>query len=99
MNTSHNRQHQRADADSVAKLAGNGYIEGYPDGNFGGDRLMTRYEFAAMLYRAIEKGAALEEKIIKIDRHKRIAFLKSSDQTKEALLFKVGLEITEKTSA
>lgn len=49
----------------IAKLAGNGYIEGYPDGNFGGDRLMTRYEFAAMLYRAIEKGAALEEKIIK----------------------------------
>lgn len=49
----------------IAKLAGSGYIEGYPDGNFGGDRLMTRYEFAAMLYRAIEKGAALEEKIIK----------------------------------
>ena len=49
----------------IAKLAGNGYIEGYPDGNFGGDRLMTRYEFAAMLYRAIENGAVLEEKIIK----------------------------------
>ena len=49
----------------IAKLAGNGYIECYPDGNFGGDRLMTRYEFAAMLYRAIENGAALEEKIIK----------------------------------
>ena len=49
----------------IAKLAGNGYIEGYPDGNFGGDRLMTRYEFAAMLYRAIENGATLEEKIIK----------------------------------
>ena len=49
----------------IAKLAGNGYIEGYPEGNFGGDRLMTRYEFAAMLYRAIENGAALEEKIIK----------------------------------
>ena len=49
----------------IAKLAGNGILEGYPDGNFGGDRLMTRYEFAAMLYRAIENGAALEEKIIK----------------------------------
>lgn len=49
----------------IAKLAGNGYIEGYPDGNFGGDRLMTRYEFAAMLYHAIENGAALEERIIK----------------------------------
>jgi len=49
----------------IAKLAGNGYIEGYPDGNFGGDRLMTRYEFATMLYHAIENGAALEERIIK----------------------------------
>ena len=49
----------------VGKLAAAGIIEGYPDGNFGGDRLMTRYEFAAMLYRAIENGAALEEKIIK----------------------------------
>ena len=49
----------------IAKLAGNGYIEGYPDGNFGDDRLMTRYEFATMLYRAIENGAALEERIIK----------------------------------
>lgn len=49
----------------IAKLAGNGILEGYPDGNFGGDRLMTRYEFATMLYRAIENGAALEERIIK----------------------------------
>jgi autotransporter adhesin len=48
----------------ISKLAGNGYIEGYPDGNFDGNRLMTRYEFAAMLYRAMEKGAALEERII-----------------------------------
>ena len=49
----------------IAELAGNGILEGYPDGSFGGDRLMTRYEFAAMLYRAIENGAALEERIIK----------------------------------
>lgn len=40
----------------------------------------------------------LEDKIIKIDRHKRIAFLKSTDQT-DGLLLKVGLEITEKTIA
>ena len=49
----------------VAKLAGNGILEGYPDGNFSGDRMMTRYEFAAMLYRAIEKGQALEARILK----------------------------------
>ena len=41
----------------VATLAGNGVIEGYPDGTFDGDRPMTRYEFAAMLYRAMLNGA------------------------------------------
>ncbi len=49
----------------VAKLAGNGIIEGYPDGSFGGDRHLTRYEFAAALYRALEKGQALEARILK----------------------------------
>ncbi len=49
----------------VAKLAGNGILEGYPDGSFSGDRMMTRYEFAAMLYRAIEKGQALEARVLK----------------------------------
>lgn len=48
----------------VADLAKQGIIEGYPDGNFGGDRMMTRYEFAAMLYRAMEKGANVDSKII-----------------------------------
>ena len=48
----------------VAKLAGNGMIEGYPDGNFAGDRPMTRYEFAAVLYRAMTKGAVLSDKIL-----------------------------------
>ncbi len=35
-----------------------GILEGYPDGNFSGDRMMTRYEFAAIVYRAIMAGAA-----------------------------------------
>ncbi len=48
----------------IAKLAGNGILEGYPDGNFSGDRMMSRYEFAAMLYRAMQKGAQLDSKII-----------------------------------
>ena len=48
----------------VAQLAGNGMIEGYPDGNFAGDRPMTRYEFAAVLYRAMTKGAVLSDKIL-----------------------------------
>ena len=48
----------------VATLAGNGIIEGYPDGNFDGARPMTRYEFAAMLYRAMLNGAKLSDKIL-----------------------------------
>ena len=48
----------------VGKLAAAGIIEGYPDGNFSGDRMMSRYEFAAMLYRAMQKGAQLDSKII-----------------------------------
>ena len=48
----------------VAALAGNGMIEGYPDGTFSGDRTMTRYEFAAMLYRAMLNGASLSQQIL-----------------------------------
>lgn len=48
----------------VAKLAGAGIIEGYPDGNFVGDRAMTRYEFAAMLFRALEKGVSIDERML-----------------------------------
>lgn len=48
----------------VDKLASAGIIEGYPDGNFNGDRMMSRYEFAAMLYHAMQNGAQLDSKII-----------------------------------
>ena len=40
-----------------------GIIEGYPDGTFGGDRTMTRYEFATMLFKAMQNGAVLSEQI------------------------------------
>lgn len=49
---------------NIYKLAAQGVIEGYPDGNFCGDRMMTRYEFAAILYRAMQSGAPLESKIL-----------------------------------
>ena len=44
-------------------LAAKGIVEGYPDGTFGGDRTMTRYEFAAMLFNAMQKGAVLSDAI------------------------------------
>lgn len=40
----------------VRKLAGAGLLKGYPDGTFNGNRLMTRYEFAAVVYRMLEQG-------------------------------------------
>ena len=50
--------------DYVATLAGNGIIVGYPDGKFGGDRMMTRYEFAQIVYRAIQKGVSVDERLV-----------------------------------
>lgn len=49
----------------VSTLKGNGALIGYPDGEFKGDRPMTRYEFATMLYKAMLEGATLSDKILK----------------------------------
>lgn len=49
----------------VKGLCEQGIIEGYPDGTFGGNRSMTRYEFAAMLYRALAKGVSLDARAVK----------------------------------
>ena len=45
----------------ISQLAGNGILVGYPDGTFKGDAKMTRYEFATMLYRALQNGAPIDE--------------------------------------
>ena len=44
----------------VKLLADRGLLEGYPDGEFKGDRSMTRYEFAAIIYRALQNGAPID---------------------------------------
>lgn len=49
----------------VSTLKGNGVLTGYPDGEFKGNRPMTRYEFATMLYKAMLEGATLSDKILK----------------------------------
>ena len=49
----------------VKGLCEQGIIDGYPDGNFNGNRSMTRYEFAAMLYRALAKGVSLDARAVK----------------------------------
>ncbi|WP_299721250.1 ESPR-type extended signal peptide-containing protein [uncultured Megasphaera sp.] len=47
--------------DAVDTLHGNGAIKGYPDGKFHGDKPMTRYEYAEMLYEALQKGAHVDQ--------------------------------------
>ena len=44
----------------VEGLRERGYLEGYPDGAFKGDRTMTRYEYAAVIYRALQNGAPVD---------------------------------------
>ena len=49
----------------VKSLADRGLLEGYPDGEFKGDRSMTRYEFAAIIYRALQNGAPIDSNMAK----------------------------------
>ncbi|MCH4188558.1 MAG: YadA-like family protein, partial [Megasphaera sp.] len=50
---------------AVQAMANTGLIEGYPDGEFKGDRTLTRYEFAQVIYRALQKGAEVDARLMK----------------------------------
>ncbi len=50
--------------EAVSRLAGNGVIQGYEDGKYHGDRTMTRYEMAEIIYKALSKGAKAEKKLV-----------------------------------
>lgn len=50
--------------EAVSNLSRRGLVEGYPDGTFGGDRLLTRYEFAEIVYRAIQNGVQVNEQLV-----------------------------------
>ena len=50
--------------EAVSDLSRRGLIEGYPDGTFGGDRLLTRYEFAQIVYRAIQDGVTVDDRLV-----------------------------------
>lgn len=64
--------------EAVSKLAGNGIVEGYPDGDFHGDRTMTRYEMAQVIYNALKKGGAVDQKLVK-EFNKEIEAVKAND--------------------
>ena len=49
---------------AVSDLSRRGLVEGYPDGTFGGDRMLTRYEFAQIVYRAIQNGVAVDDRLV-----------------------------------
>jgi len=50
--------------EAVSDLSRRGLVEGYPDGTFGGDRMLTRYEFAQIVYRAIQNGVQVDEQLV-----------------------------------
>ena len=50
--------------EAVSDLSRRGLVEGYPDGTFGGDRLLTRYEFAEIVYRALQNGVQVNEQLV-----------------------------------
>ena len=50
--------------EAVSDLSRRGLVEGYPDGTFGGDRLLTRYEFAQIVYRAIQNGVTVDDRLV-----------------------------------
>jgi len=64
--------------EAVSKLAGNGIVEGYPDGDFHGDRTMTRYEMAQVIYKALKKGGTVDQKLVK-EFNKEIEAVKAND--------------------
>ena len=50
--------------EAVSDLSRRGLVEGYPDGTFGGDRMLTRYEFAQIVYRAIQDGVTVDDRLV-----------------------------------
>ena len=50
--------------EAVTKLAGNDVVAGYPDGEFHGDRTMTRYEMAEIIYKAMNRGVQVDQKLV-----------------------------------
>ena len=67
--------------DAVDHLAGNGIVQGYTDGKFHGDKPMTRYEYAQMLYTALKQGKIVEKDQLN-EYAPELAQLKSAEKNK-----------------
>ncbi len=70
--------------EAVSRLAGNDIIQGYPDGEFHGNRTMTRYEMAEIIYNALSRGASAEKKLVEEFKPELQALAASNKATADA---------------
>ena len=69
--------------EAVSRLAGNDIVQGYPDGEFHGERTMTRYEMAEIIYNALSRGAEAERKLVEEFKPELQAMAASEKSTAE----------------
>ena len=69
--------------EAVSRLAGNDIVQGYPDGEFHGERTMTRYEMAEIIYNALSRGAEAERELVEEFKPELQAMAASKKSTAE----------------
>lgn len=69
--------------EAVSRLAGNDIVQGYPDGEFHGERTMTRYEMAEIIYNALSRGAEAEKELVEEFKPELQAMVASEKATAE----------------
>ena len=69
--------------EAVSRLAGNDIVQGYPDGEFHGERTMTRYEMAEIIYNALSRGAEAEKELVEEFKPELQAMAASEKSTAE----------------
>ena len=69
--------------EAVSRLAGNDIVQGYPDGEFHGERTMTRYEMAEIIYNALSRGAEAERELVEEFKPELQAMAASEKSTAE----------------
>lgn len=69
--------------EAVSRLAGNDIVQGYPDGEFHGERTMTRYEMAEIIYNALSRGAEAEKELVEEFKPELQAMAASEKDTAE----------------
>lgn len=76
--------------EAVSRLAGNDIVQGYPDGEFHGERTMTRYEMAEIIYNALSRGAEAEKELVEEFKPELQAMAASEKQQQKELKNKLS---------